>query len=295
VTTNRLPNPDTLSIAGVRLASRFFLGTAGYPSLQSFLQAAEAAGPGLITVSLRRELGQFHRQSKNGMASPASGDAPSSGEFWQAVRALKIPLLPNTAGCRSADEAITIAEMARELFATSWIKLEVIGCQQTLQPDPFELVKAAKELHQRGFEVFPYTTEDAIVAERLVAAGCKVLMPWGAPIGSGQGLLHKNALKLLRQRFPETTLVVDAGIGRPSHACEAMELGFDAVLVNTAVAQAGSPESMALAFAQAVSCGRTAFLSCPMNERQVSVPSTPVAGTPFWQEPSQDAAAEHLL
>lgn len=280
---------DPLNIAGVQLASRFFLGTAGYPSLQNFLQAATVAKPGLITVSLRRELGQFHQQqNKSGGFAKESSRTSNAGEFWQAIKSLQIPLLPNTAGCRNAEEAITIAEMARELFATSWIKLEVIGCQQTLQPDPFELVLAARELQQRGFEVFPYTTEDAIVAERLVAAGCKVLMPWGAPIGSGQGLLHKNGLKLLRQRFPEITLVVDAGIGRPSHACEAMELGYDAVLVNTAVAQAGNPESMALAFAQAVSSGRTAYLSCPMNERQVSVPSTPVVGTPFWQETASE-------
>lgn len=260
-----------LAIHDLELKSRFFLGSAGYPSLEILEHSAKAADPGLITVSLRRELGQS-AQRKN-------------GGFWESIRDLGIPVLPNTAGCRTAEEAVTIAQMAREIFATNWIKLEVIGCQVSLQPDPFELVKAASILNAEGFEVFPYTTEDAIVAEKLLATGCKILMPWGAPIGSGQGLLHKRALKHLRERFPEAILVVDAGIGRPSHACEAMELGYDAVLVNTAVSQAGDPVRMANAFAEAIRAGRAAYEAHPMSERSIAVASTPIVGTPFWQDP----------
>jgi thiazole synthase len=171
--------------------------------------------------------------------------------------------------------------MAREVFGTPWIKLEVIGDEGTLQPDVFGLVDAARILCSEGFHVFPYTTEDLIVAEKLVDAGCRVLMPWGAPIGSGQGLNNVFGLRALRARFPEIPLVVDAGIGVPSHATRAMELGFDAVLINTAVAQAGDPVKMAAAFAQAVKAGYTAFTAQPMQPRDVAVPSTPVIGKAF--------------
>ncbi len=154
-------------------------------------------------------------------------------------------MLPNTAGCRTAKEAIATAQMARELFGTDWIKLEVIANDDTLQPDLFGLVEAAAALIADGFEVLPYTTEDLSAAERLVAAGCAVLMPWAAPIGSARGLINKDALKTLRAYFPDIPLVIDAGIGTPSHAAEAMELGYDAMLLNTAVAKAGDPVKMA--------------------------------------------------
>ena len=185
-------------------------------------------------------------------------------------------VLPNTAGCYTVKEAVTTAQMAREIFDTAWIKLEVIGEADTLQPDVFGTVEAARILSDEGFEVFPYTTEDLIVCERLVEAGCKVLMPWGAPIGSGKGLNNLFGLRVLRARFPDVPLVVDAGIGLPSHAAAAMELGYDAVLLNTAVGKAGDPVAMARAFAQAVEAGRAAYLAGPMPPRDMAAPSTPV-------------------
>jgi thiazole synthase len=168
--------------------------------------------------------------------------------------------------------------MARELFATDWIKLEVIGNHDTLQPDVFGLVEAARILVGEGFEVFPYTTDDLVVAERLLEAGCKVLMPWCAPIGSAAGPLNPTALRAMRAHFPDVSLIVDAGIGRPSHATAVMELGFDAVLLNTAVAGAGDPAAMAAAFAAATAAGNQAFNAGLMEPRDMAVPSTPVIG-----------------
>ena len=187
-------------------------------------------------------------------------------------------ILPNTAGCHTPKEAITTAHMAREVFGTSWIKLEVIGDADTLQPDVFGLVEAARALAEDGFEVFPYTTEDLVVAERLVGAGCRVLMPWGAPIGSARGLNNRYGLRALRAHFPDVPLIIDAGLGVPSHAAAAMELGYDAVLLNTAVAEAGNPVLMAKAFAGAVAAGRTAYLARPLELRDMAVPSTPLIG-----------------
>jgi thiazole synthase len=192
-----------------------------------------------------------------------------------------VRVLPNTAGCHSAKEAVTTAKMARDIFRTAWIKLEVIGDADTLQPDVFGLVEAAAELAADGFEVFPYTTEDLVVADRLLQAGCRVLMPWGAPIGSGRGLNNAFGLRALRAHFPDVPLIVDAGIGRPSHAVQAMELGIDGVLLNTAVAMAGDPVAMAGAFARAIEAGRAGFEAQPMEPRDLAVPSTPVAGTPW--------------
>ena len=168
--------------------------------------------------------------------------------------------------------------MAREIFGTPWIKLEVIGEADTLQPDVFGLVEAARILSGDGFEVFPYMTEDLVVAEKLVEAGCRVLMPWGAPIGSGKGLNNVFGLRALRAHFPDVPLIVDAGIGLPSHAAAAMELGYDAVLLNTAVAKAGDPVAMAKAFALGVEAGRAAYLAGPMAPRDMAAPSTPVLG-----------------
>lgn len=243
----------------VDLPSRLMLGTAGYPSPQVLGQAIAASGAGVITVSLRRE--------------GAEGAA-----FRQMIAGTGCRILPNTAGCHTVREAVTTAQMARELFATRWIKLEVIGHADTLQPDPFALVEAARILCDEGFEVFPYTTEDLIVAERLVQAGCRVLMPWGAPIGSGRGLRNIDGLRAMRAQFPGVKLVVDAGIGAPSQAAQAMEMGFDAVLVNTAVARALDPVAMARAFGQAVAAGRLAHEGGLMPVRDMAVPSTPVLG-----------------
>jgi len=192
-------------------------------------------------------------------------------------------VLPNTAGCRTAKEAITTAQMARELFGTNWIKLEVIANDDTLQPEVFGLVEAAAELNAEGFDVLPYTTEDLSVAERLVATGCDVLMPWGSPIGSAQGLANKSALQTMRAYFPDTPLIVDAGLGAPSHAAKAMELGYDAVLLNTAIAKAENPVTMARAFARAVEGGRLAFEAGIVEPRDMATPSTPVVGTPFFK------------
>ncbi len=255
-----------LTVYGERIASRLLLGTARYPSPQVMSDAIRASGAGIVTVSLRRE----QARGRTGV------------RFLDLVRALPVRLLPNTAGCRTAKEAITTAEMARELLETDWIKLEVIANDDTLQPDLIGLVEAATELVQRGFKVFPYMTEDLSIAERLVAAGCRVLMPWGSPIGTGRGLANPEALKTLRAYFPDLPLVIDAGIGAPSHAAAAMELGYDAVLLNTAVARAHDPVRMAAAFAAAIAAGRTAFEAGLIEPSDRARPSTPVAGTPFF-------------
>ncbi len=267
VRDDRVETTPHLMLYGSAVTSRLLMGTAGYPSPAILSTAVAAAGVEVITVSLRRETAGDHRGAR----------------FFDFLNGLGVRLLPNTAGCRTAREAITTAQMARELFATDWIKLEVIGNDDTLQPDVFGLVEAADVLCRDGFKVFPYTTEDLSVAERLQRAGCSVIMPWGAPIGTGRGLMHRRALESLRGYFPDVVLVVDAGLGAPSHACEAMEIGFDAVLLNTAIAQAGDPAAMAAAFGEAVRAGRRAFDAGLMPPRDMAVPSTPVAGTPFFE------------
>ncbi|MCL6285178.1 thiazole synthase [Ruegeria sp. 2012CJ41-6] len=249
---------------GTQLANPLLLGTAQYPSpaiLESAFRDSKAA---IATVSLRRE---------------GAGGAGQS--FWQMIRDLDVHILPNTAGCHTVKEAVTTAHMAREVFDTRWIKLELIGHTDSLQPDVFQLVEAARILSEDGFQVFPYTTEDLIVGERLLNAGCEVLMPWGAPIGSGRGLANEYGLRAMRAEFPDTPLVVDAGIGLPSHAAHAMELGFDAVLLNTAVARAGDPAAMARAMAQAIEAGRLAHQADPIEPRDMATASTPVIGKAF--------------
>ncbi|MDB5575280.1 MAG: thiazole synthase [Bradyrhizobium sp.] len=250
------------SFYGVELKSRLLLGTSRYPSPAVLERAIKASAAEVVTVSLRRE----------------SGAGRAGQSFWSLIQSMGVRVLPNTAGCHSVKEAVTTAHMARELFDTPWIKLEVIGESDTLQPDVFGLVEAARILSEDGFEVFPYTTEDLVVAERLVEAGCKVLMPWGAPIGSARGLNNVYGLRSLRAHFPDIPLVVDAGLGVPSHAAAAMELGYDAVLLNTAVAEAGDPVEMARAFALGVEAGRAAYLARPMEPRDMAMPSTPVIG-----------------
>ena len=256
-----------LTLYGKNFVSRLLLGTAQYPSPEDLRHAVEASGAEIVTVSLRRE----------------SARARTGQGFWALIEELGCRVLANTAGCRTAKEAIATAEMARELFGTSWIKLEVIANDDTLQPDLFGLVEAARVLSADGFEVLPYTTEDLSAAERLVAAGCNVLMPWAAPIGSARGLINKDALKTLRGYFPDIPLIVDAGIGAPSHAAEVMEMGYDGVLLNTAVAKAGDPPKMAMAFAKAIEAGRLAFEAGLIEPRDMAAPSTPVAGTPFFK------------
>lgn len=257
-----------LELFDVKLTSHLFLGTSKYPNLDCLLEAIHASRTEVVTTSLRRESAG---NSKNNI-------------FWQTLQNLKIHLLPNSAGCHNAVDAIATAEMARELFSTNWIKLEVIGDDYTLQPDMFELVKAAETLIQRGFKVFPYCTDDLIACKKLIDVGCEVLMPWASPIGSGQGILNPFALNLLRERLPNTRLIVDAGIGRPSDATKVMELGYDAVLLNSAVALAKNPVLMASAFASAVEAGFFGYKAGIIPAVNRAKPSTAVIDTPFWHQ-----------
>ena len=254
-----------LQLYHTEVRSRLMLGTARYPSPAVLAASVRAAHVEVVTVALRRE----------------SGGERSGQAFWSLIRELGVRVLPNTAGCHSVKEAVTTAHMAREVFGTPWIKLEVIGEDDTLQPDVYGLTEAAAILSAEGFEVFPYTTEDLVVAERLLRAGCRVLMPWGSPIGSGRGLNNPYGLKSLRAHFAGVPLIVDAGIGVPSHAAQALEMGFDAVLITTAVAQALDPVQMAAAFAAAVEAGHAACQAGPIEPRDVAQPSTPVIGTAF--------------
>ncbi|MUZ71503.1 thiazole synthase [Agrobacterium vitis] len=251
-----------LTLYGTELSSRLLLGTARYPSPAILAEAVRRSKTEIVTVSLRRET--------------AGGKA--GGTFFELIRELGVRVLPNTAGCHSVKEAVLTAKMAREVFRTNWVKLELIGHQDTLQPDVFQLVEAARILTDDGFEVFPYTTDDLVVGEHLLSAGCKVLMPWCAPIGSAMGPQNIPGLRAMRAEFPDIPLIVDAGIGRPSHAAMVMELGFDAVLLNTAVAAAADPAAMAEAFANAIDAGRGGYLAGLLEPRDMAVPSTPVIG-----------------
>jgi thiazole synthase len=255
-----MQKPDTpegrarpLTLYGIEPGSRLLLGTAQYPSPQVLARAVEASGAGIVTVSLRRE----RPRAREGQ------------RFLELIRSLGVRVMPNTAGCRTPKEAIATAEMARELFETGWVKLEVIANDDTV-------------LANDGFQVFPYTTEDLSTAERLLAAGCEVLMPWGAPIGTGRGLANPYALRTMRNYFPGVPLIIDAGIGAPSHAAAAMEMGYDGVLLNTAVAKAADPVRMAAAFRAGVEAGRAAYEAGLIETRDMAEPSTPLAGTPFF-------------
>ena len=250
------------------LTSRFLLGTAGYPSIETLRQAVDAAGAQVLTVSLRRQM------------SGGSG----GNRFFDMVRSTGCLILPNTAGCRTRKEVLLTARMAREVFRTNWIKLELIGDDYNLQPDPIELVDAARQLIADGFEVFPYTTDDLVICRRLAEAGCRIIMPWASPIGSGRGIVNPFALETLRHRLDDVTLIVDAGIGSPADAVAAMQLGCDAVLLNSAVAHAVDPVTMARAFRLAIESGRLAFEAGVMEKHESAVASTPVIGTPFWHE-----------
>ncbi|SFK43914.1 thiazole synthase [Methylophaga sulfidovorans] len=256
-------------VYGQTLSSRLFIGTALYPSPKVMIDAIKASQAEVITVSLRRQ---------------TSADKQSGGQFWQMIEQLNCHLLPNTAGCYSVKEAVNTAHMARELFDTDWVKLEVLGDSYNLQPDPFALVEATKILIEDGFKVFPYCTDDLVLCQKLAELGCEVLMPWGAPIGTGQGLLNPYALKTLRERLPDMTLLVDAGIGKPSDAVQALELGFDGILLNTAIAEALEPETMAYAFADAINAGRLAYEAGVMPKRDNAKPSTPTLDQPIWQQ-----------
>lgn len=265
---SKMQSNDTWEIGGKTLKSRMLIGSALYPSPANMEDAIKESEAQIVTVALRRQ---------------AAGEG-GGNNFWDIIKELNIHVLPNTAGCHSAKEAITTAQMAREVFDTNWVKLEVIGDQYNLQPDPFETVKAAEILIKEGFEVFPYTTDDLVVAKRLANVGCKILMPWGSPIGSGQGLMNPSNLKAIRKQFPELKLIVDAGIGKPSDAVEAMQLGYDGILLNSAIALAQDPVKMAAAFKYATQAGRLGYEAGTMQEREFASPSTPTVGTPFWHQ-----------
>lgn len=263
-----MSSTDSWRVGDLQLTSRFLLGTAGYPSPQVLADAIAASGTQIVTVGLKRQLA-------------AAGDNGFIEIIRSAMKTQGARLLPNTAGCTTAREAIQLAHMARELYGTPWVKLEVVGDEYTLQPDPVELVEAARQLSKDGFVVFPYCTDDLVTCKRLLDAGCPLLMPWGAPIGSGQGLVNPFALRLLRERLSDVPLIIDAGIGAPSHAAQALEMGFDAVLLNSAVSQASDPVRMAAAFRQAIEAGRTARLAGVMAKQDFAVATTPVTGNPF--------------
>mgnify|MGYP002654831563 FL=1 len=259
---------DPFLLYGESFASRLMLGTSRYPSPSVLIEAIEQSAPAMLTASLRRQTGSGNEASQS---------------FWNLLRQVKVPVLPNTAGCHSVQEAITTAEMAREVFETDWIKLELIGDDYTLQPDTLNLPEAAAALIRSGFKVLPYTTDDLVLCQRLVDVGCQAVMPWAAPIGTGKGPINPHALRTLRERL-DVPMIVDAGLGLPSHACQVMEWGYDGVLLNTAVALAQDPVRMAQAFANAVSAGRNAFLAGTMQAQDNAQPSTPVLGTPFWHQ-----------
>ncbi len=259
-------NPDDpLVLYGQTFQSRLLLGTARYPSPDKLEAAVKRAQPAMLTASLRRQTA----------AHPAND---SGNGFWELLRHLGVPVLPNTAGCHGVQEVVATAQMARELFDTPWIKLELIGDDYTLQPDTLKLVDAASQLIRDGFRVLPYCTEDLVLCQRLVDVGCEAVMPWAAPIGTGRGPVNPYALQSLRERL-DVPMLVDAGLGLPSHACQVMEWGYDGVLLNTAIAEAEDSELMARAMKLAVEAGRAAFLAGRMPRREYAVASSPLVGT----------------
>ncbi len=258
----------SFELAGKTLNSRFFIGSSLYPSPQHMQDAVKVSGAEVITVGLRR----LNPKEQGGQA------------YWSLIEASGCHILPNTAGCYSAQEAIATAQMAREIFGTDWIKLETVGDDYNLQPHPLELLIAAEYLVKDGFKVFAYTTDDLVLAMKLYDLGVTAIMPWAAPIGTALGPINLYALEAIRARLPDAFLVVDAGLGVPSHATKVMELGYDAVLLNSAVAQAADPVKMAKAFACAIEAGRLCYEAGPIPARPTAKPSTPTLGTPFWHQ-----------
>jgi thiazole synthase len=250
---------DPFLIAGTALKSRLFLGTAGYPNQQIMLDSLEASGAELVTMSIRRiSLDSY------------------SGSLVDLLNGL-CRLLPNTSGCVTARDAILTAELAREALETNWVKLELIGDRETLYPDVEQLVPAADELVRKGFVVLPYCNDDPVTCQRLVDVGCAAVMPLGSLIGSGRGIANPAAIELICARSP-VPVVLDAGIGTASDAALAMELGCDAVLVNTAIAKSHDPVSMAAGMRAAVEGGHLARLAGRIPKRTFAEPSSPQLG-----------------
>lgn len=262
----------SLEIYGQKLNSRLLIGSALYPSPKIMKQAILASGSQVITLSLKRQNPQDN----------------SGAQIWQYIQEITDSingfLLPNTAGCKTAKEAVTLAQMSREMFKTQWIKLEVIGDDYNLQPDAVELLSAAEQLIKLGFKVLPYCTDDLVLCQRLYDLGCEVIMPWASPIGTGKGLMNPYNLATIRLRLPQATLILDAGIGKPSDACLAMEMGYDGILLNSAIALADNPPLMASAFADALTAGEQGYIAGIMQQRQTAHPSTPTLDTPFWHQ-----------
>jgi len=253
---------DVLRIAGREFRSRLIVGTGKYKSFQEMARAHEASGAELVTVAIRR----------------VNLTDKSKESLLDYIDRTKFIILPNTAGCYSADEAIRTARLARELGLSNWIKLEVIGDEKTLFPDNFELVKATEVLAKEGFVVMPYTNDDLISARRLIDAGAAAVMPLGAPIGSGLGIQNPANIRILREMITSVPLIVDAGVGTASDAAIAMELGSDGVLMNTGIAGAQDPVLMAEAMKHAVLAGRQAYLAGRIARKLYATASSPLAG-----------------
>lgn len=260
VVSDNAVRDDVLNVGDLSLASRLIMGTSRYPNPQVMLDALEAAGTELVTVAIRR----------------VNVQDQSEESFLDLLKPFH--LLPNTAGCYTAREAVLVARLAREALETDLIKLEVIGDDETLLPDVEQLLKAAKELVDDGFHVMAYSNDDPITCRKLADLGCAAVMPLASPIGSGQGLVNPYNLKLIRELIDDTPLIVDAGIGTASDAAQAMELGYDGVLLNTAVSDARHPVTMAAAMRRAVEAGRLAYRSGRMPRRTYAQPSSPVEG-----------------
>ncbi|ROO51843.1 thiazole-phosphate synthase [Micromonospora sp. Llam0] len=251
------------TVAGHSFDSRLILGTGGAANLHILEQAITASGTGLVTVALRR----------------VDSAATMHGGLLDLLEHCGVRLLPNTAGCYTATEAVKVAHMAREAFDTDWVKLEVIGDERTLLPDGAELLRAAEQLVDDGFTVLPYTTDDPVLARRLADAGCAAVMPAGAPIGSGLGILNPHHIRLIRQSV-DIPVVLDAGVGTASDAALAMELGCDAVLLASAVTRAADPVAMATAMRYAIEAGRLAARAGRIPKRFHALASTPDEGRP---------------
>src|SRR5882672_8956896 len=253
---------DMLTIAGRQFSSRLFVGTGKYRSHQEMARCHAASGAEVVTVAVRRV--NLTDKSKESLIDY--------------IDRSKIFILPNTAGCYTADEAIRTARLGREVGLSNWVKLEVIGDERTLFPDNFGLVEATRQLVKEGFIVLPYTNDDLVNARRLVDAGAAAVMPMGAPIGSGLGIQNLTNLRILREMITEVPLIVDAGVGTASDAAIAMELGYDGVLMNTAIAEAEDAVSMATAMKLAVEAGRYAYLAGRMAKKLYASASSPMAG-----------------
>jgi len=254
-----LPSDEPLVIAGRSLRSRLLLGTGGFPNLQTLAAAIEASATELVTVALRRI------------------DPDARGSFVDVIEAAGVQLLPNTAGCHTARDAVLTARLAREAFGTDWVKLEVIGDEDTLLPDAVELLRAAEELVDDGFVVLPYTNDDPILARRLSDVGCAAVMPLGSPIGSGMGIRNPYNLSLIREAV-DLPVILDAGVGTASDAALAMELGCDAVLCASAISRAEDPVRMAHGIRAAVQAGRWARMAGRIPQRRYAEPSSPREG-----------------